>query len=178
MESLKPLAELTVPDERNLYFVVTEGSAGARRLCQEDIYAVVSEIALHAGVPESIRSHFSQAQNLAVYSWFHYPFHVTAQLLAFISVEFALKHRLNSQAPFKRLITTAVEKGLIKDHGFAIAAHRENATEPYVQTLIEVMPWLRNRLAHGASMLHNNSVSSLRICADFINQLYASPSDG
>jgi hypothetical protein len=172
METLKPLSEVTEPDARNLYFVVTELSGAARRLSLKDIHDIVSGITLHPGVPEAIRSHFSQAQNLSIYSWFHYPFNVTSQFLAFVSVEFALKHRLQSRASFKTLIRTAVESGLIKDHGFTIAAHREQATEPYVQTLIEVMPSLRNQLAHGTNMLHNNSISSLRICADFINQLF------
>ncbi|MFW5454618.1 hypothetical protein [Thioalkalivibrio sulfidiphilus] len=42
-------------------------------------------------------------------------------------------------------------------------------------TLIDVMPSLRNELAHGSPMLHNNALASLRICADFINQLFEQP---
>ena len=172
MEVLKPISELTAPDERNLYFVVTDSSGYSRKLSLQDIHDVVSEITLHDGVPDPVRSHFSQAQNLAVYSWFHYPFNVTSQLLAFISVEFALKHRFDSRDRFKNLIARAVREGLIHDTGFAIATNRDEALEPYVNTLIKVMPDLRNRVAHGSSMLHNSSLSSLRICADFINQLF------
>jgi hypothetical protein len=172
MEVLKPLSELTDPDQRNLYFVVTDSSSAARRLSLQEIHGIASSVTLHEGVPEAVRSHFSQAQNLAVYSWFHYPFNVTSQLLAFISVEFALRHRFKSDDSFKNLIARAVNEGLIRGSGFAITANRDEALEPYVETLVKVMPTLRNKVAHGSSMLHNNSLSSLRICAEFINQLF------
>jgi hypothetical protein len=178
MESLKPLQEITVADERNLYFVVTNASALAKRLSLDGIHEIVAGITLHAGVPEQIRSHFSQAQNLAVYSWFHYPFNVTSQLLGFISVEFALIDRFGSDDGFKNLIKRAVREGLVTDGGFAMTAHREPSVISYVETLIDVMPSLRNSIAHGTPMLHNSSISSLRICADFINQLYVAPNDG
>lgn len=172
MESLKPLQEITEPDVRNTYFVVRDTSALARKLTLSDIHEVASEIVLLEVVPEHIRSHFAQAQNLAVYSWFHYPFNVTAQFMAFVSVEFALKHRFKSKASFKHLIRRAVDEQLVRDEGFSIARHRVASETKYVETLVEVMPKLRNALAHGSSMLHNNSLSSLRICAEFINQLY------
>ena len=92
--------------------------------------------------------------------------------MGFVTVEFALKQRLKSSANFKQLIRTAIDAGLIKDEGFAIVAHREPSPQSYVETLVDVMPKLRNTLAHGSHMLHNNALSSLRICADFINQLY------
>lgn len=173
MESLKPLPEVTEPDVRNTYFVVTDAAAQIRKLALSDLHEVANDIVLYEDVPEHIRSHFAQAQNLAVYSWFYYPFNVTAQFMAFVSVEFALRHRLNSKATFKHLIRKAVDEGLVKDEGFAIAKHRSPSEPKYVETLVEVMPALRNTLAHGSSMLHNNSLSSLRICAEFINQLYA-----
>lgn len=172
MEQLKPFDEIKEPDDRNLYFAVVDGKGVARRLTLEDVHAHVASIVLHDGVPEEVRSHFAQAQNLALYSWFHYQFNVTAQLMGFISVEFALKRRTNSKASFKRLIEQAVANGWITDDGFAIAKLRENPTGNYVDVLFEVMPKLRNDLAHGAHVLHNNAISSLRICAEFINQLF------
>ncbi|HDR9757512.1 TPA: hypothetical protein ACK3Q6_005420 [Burkholderia cepacia] len=172
MEELKTFENITTPDVRNTYFVIGDGKGYARKLSLSDIHEVVSRIVLNESVPTEIRSHFSQAQNLAVYSWFHYPFNVTAQFLGFISVEYALKIRLKSKGNFKNLIEMAVRQKLISDAGFAIAALRESADKPYVETLVDVMPKLRNRLAHGSDMLHNSSLSSLRICADFINQLF------
>lgn len=172
MESLKPINEVTEPDVRNTYFVVRDATTETRKLTLADIHEAAGQIVLHNGVPEHIRNHFAQAQNLTVYSWFFYPFNVTAQFMAFVTVEFALKHRLNSTASFTHLIRRAVGEGLIRDEGFAIARHGLPSEQKYVETLAEVMPKLRNELAHGSNMLHNNSLSSLRICAEFINQLY------
>ena len=178
METLKDRHQLELPDQRNLYFVVDESGGKARRLSLDDIHSEVSRIQLHDGVPECIRSHFAQAQNLAVYSWYYYPFNVTSQFMGFVSVEFALKQKTDKKANFKNLIQEAVEKGWIVDEGFTIARHREGTFEKsYVETLIEVMPKLRNDLAHGSGMLHNNCVASLLICAEFINQLFERPND-
>lgn len=176
MEELKKFHEIQKPDERNLYFAVMDGKSVARRLSLEDIHEHVSSITLHEGVPENIRSHFAQAQNLAVYSWFHYQFNVTAQLMGFVSVEFALKQKSGSKAKFKHLIEKAISEGWIADDGFAITKLRENPEGSYVEVLANVMPKLRNDLAHGTNMLHNNALSSLRICAEFINQLFDEPS--
>lgn len=173
METLKELEDVTQPDERNLYFVAQDSHGEASRLSLDHIHSVVDAIQLNENVPEKIRSHFSQAQNLAVYSWFHYPFNVTSQFMGFVSVEFALKEKTGKKANFKALIKEAVDNGWIKDEGFTIARLREGPQDRrYVETLVEVMPKLRNDLAHGSNMLHNNCLSSLRICAEFINQLY------
>ncbi len=178
METLKDRHQLELPDQRNLYFVVCESGGKARRLSLDDIYSEVSRIQLHDGVPECIRSHFAQAQNLAVYSWHYYPFNVTAQFMGFVSVEFALRKKTGKKSNFQNLIREAVEKGWIADEGFTMARHREGTLEKsYVETLIEVIPTLRNELAHGSGMLHNNSLSSLLICAEFINQLFERPNE-
>lgn len=172
MESLKKLEEVLEPDERNLYFLVTESGGHARRLALEDIHEHVASIQLDLEVPDNIKSHFAQAQNLAVYSWYYYPFNVTSQFLGFVSVEYALQIKSGKDAPFKELIQLAVREGWVKDSGFSIAKLREKSEKSYVETLVEVMPRLRNTLAHGSNMLHNNALSSLRICAEFINQLF------
>lgn len=173
METLKSLAEITDPDERNLYFQVVDENEVTRRLTLQDIYESVSAISLHDGVPEEIRSHFTQARNLAVYAWFHYQFNVTAQLMGFVSVEYALKLKTGkSRANFTALIKTAIEEGWISDDGFTAAKRRNNPESSYVEVLARVMPSLRNDLAHGTGMLHHKSVSSLRTCAEFINQLF------
>jgi hypothetical protein len=93
--------------------------------------------------------------------------------MGFVSVEFALKEKSGKKASFRSLIKLAVDNGWIKDEGFTIARCQKRPQEnSYVETLVEVMPKLRNDLAHGSNMLHNNCMSSLRICAEFINQLY------
>jgi hypothetical protein len=92
MESLKELNEITEPDPRQRFFVKLTNS-GARPQTLEDFHRDAESLRLHAGVPNEIRSHFETARNLIIYSWFFYPFNVTAQLSAYISIEFALRTR-------------------------------------------------------------------------------------
>jgi hypothetical protein len=167
------------------------------------MHELAASSALHDGVPEVVRSHFATAQNLLAYSWFHYPFNVTAQFLAYVSVEAALKHRYpnlkshrrpKEPAGFKELVAHAVCQGDVSDTGFAhvrwqiedrerelaaglpwSAALSTEHIRPYVAVLIETLPGLRNSFAHGEYMLHNQGAGSVRICAEFINQLFVVP---
>ena len=195
MEALRPLEQLTHPDPRQEGFATFDPQSRTfRPVTVEDMYARVKDIRLHAGVPEDVRSHFATALNLAAYSWFCYPFNVTAQLLGYISVEYALRIRFPSVGrppSFKKLVQRAVKEGLISDKGFS--SHREPETdhyppelvalfvppEPdaYVKALAESIPALRNSLAHGARMLHMHGTSSVRVSAELINQLFPLPSD-
>lgn len=69
MEEFKLLSSLTNPDERNLFWVAIEPSAGtSRSLTLDDIYDSVSEISLDDIVPEDIKSQFNVAKNVAVYT--------------------------------------------------------------------------------------------------------------
>lgn len=174
MEEFKLLASLTNPDERNLYWAVIDRSTGAsRRLELEDIYNSVFEISLDEIVPEDIRSQFNVAKNVAVYSWYCYPFHQVCEMKAYSTVEFALKQRLEKNSPFPKLITKAINLGLINDAGFShLRKPVDEASVEYSRSLVEIMPKLRNGLAHGSTTLRPGAVKTLRICADFINQLY------
>ena len=191
MDRLKPLSELAEQDRR----------WDDRPI--ETLYELAASSALHESVPEVIRSHFATAQNLLAYSWFHYPFNVTAQFLAYVSVEAALKHRypnLKSQrrpkeaAGFKELVAHAVREGDVVDSGFAHVRWRNELRErelaaglpwaaavdterirPYVEVLVNTLPGLRNAFAHGEYMLHDQGAGSVRICAEFINQLFSTP---
>lgn len=168
METLKAHNEITEPDERNSFFV----DENLRPLTLERIHNEVSKITLNISVPDEIRNHFAQALNLAVYSWFHYQFHVTADFMCMVSVEYALKVKSKKKSSFKQLIALAVNEGWITDDGFGVARRRKSSERSYVQTLVEVLPALRNNYAHGSTTLHNDSLGSLGIAADFINQLF------
>jgi hypothetical protein len=189
MEELKRFTEIQEPDERQKAIAVINHVSGQYRpRTLRDIYDGAASMKLHSGVPEKIRSHFATAQNLLVYSWFFYPFNVTSQFLAFVTVEFALKEILKPKKylSFKQLLSQAVAQGLVKDEGFSHLREQQEIDEQmfqetgmeqetvksYVETLIETMPYLRNELAHGSQMLHPNGASSVRICAEFINQLF------
>lgn len=196
MESLKPLDSVTEPDDRQSSFVIFDNKTGEMRpLTLQDFHQTAAEIVLHAGVPENIRSHFETARNLLVYSWFYYPFNVTAQAVAYTTVEFALREKTQDRKrPLKTLLSEAVKSGWISDAGFSIAKRtqelvlQQNAILPpalqiswqpspneYSERLVEAIPWLRNTLAHGSSLLHEQGAMSVRICAELINQLFPEP---
>ncbi len=189
MEKLKAFDEVTQPDSRQEVFAVVERASGQfRPMTFRDVYEDAATITLHDGVPEVVRSHFAVAQNLLVYSWFFYPFNVTAQFLAYVTVELALKERFKPEErmSFKDLVKLAVAPGLVKDEGFSHLRepsesdqHTEHEiglgpqeVKSYAEILIDAMPYLRNSLAHGSTMLHHSGALSVRICAEFINQLF------
>ncbi len=187
MEELKRFKELVLPDERLKHLVSYDQNTGDyRQATIENFYKEVASIKLHKSVPQKIRSHFAVVQNLLVYSWFFYPFNVTAEFMAFVTVEFALRERLKPEPrkPFRELLKLAVEQGLITDDGFSHFRVRQEIhqqltpflelqpVKKYVDTLVKVIPFLRNMLAHGTEYLHPNGILSVEICADIINQLF------
>lgn len=195
MESLRPLDDLCAPDPRQNFFAALDRESGHfRKLRIEDVYGDAAAIQLHEGVPEAVRSHFATALNLLAYSWYFYPFNVTAQLMGYVSVEFALRalYPNKPNAPFKRLVEHAIAEGLIQDSGFSVVQPKspvpispeleptpsEPSATAYSKVLTETMPYLRNTLAHGTSLLHNDGVSHVRTCAEFINQLFPRPNGG
>lgn len=192
MEELKPFSELTEPDIRQRFFAVREhGSLEGRPLRLEDIYRNAESVSLHSGVPDDVRSHFATAQNLLAYSWFYYPFNVTAELHGYISVEFALKRRYpnKARASFRDLLNCAVSDGLLTANGFsygrnpASALFSTESTPPidapevqdYVTAVVDAMRSLRNSLAHGTPMLHMKGGTALLVCSELINQLFPRP---
>ncbi len=197
MESLKKLAEVTEPDVRQNFFPALDSSSpsGMRKRTLQDFHRAAESIQLHAGVPDAIRSHFETARNLIIYSWFYFPFNVTAQLCAYTTVEFAIRTKARDfKTPFKSLLKKAVDAGQITDNGFTAVARRakrireENENRPpgfelpeptllrhYSDTLASTIPVLRNELAHGTTMLHERGASHVRLCAELINQLFPAP---
>lgn len=158
MERLKRLEDICRPDERYLNCVDIDHSTGAVTTTTiEFIYTLVEEIELGAGVPDEVRSHFEIAKNLAVYSWFVYSFNVVAGMQAFASLEMAVREKTGDRKTvFKNLLDTVFK-------GRQLAAGVSLST---------VVTKLRNDLAHGSPTMHGQSVSTLRFCADLINELY------
>ncbi len=175
MEEFKEFNQLLSPDDRNLYFCVTNTSTGeSRSLTLDDIYSSVNEINLLDVVPDDIQSQFNIAKNLAVYSWFSYPLHQISEMKAFSTVEQALKCCLGKHKyGFKGLLKKAVQLGMLKDQGYRhISTPNDSSCIEYVSKLPDIMPSLRNSLAHGGTTLHPDSITNLQICCDTINQLY------
>lgn len=174
MEELKKLSDIDKPDVRNLYrCVMNTVTRETRPFDITDIYNAVDEIKLIEKVPNDIISQFNVARNLAIYSWHSYSFNQISELKAFSCIEMALRDRLSeNKIGLKALIKKAVGLGLIKDRGFAFLGNNTSDSTKYSESLIDVIPHLRNDLAHGSAILHPGAIGTLQKCAEFINQLY------
>ena len=189
IDTLKLFDEIHERDSRQKYFAVTNRETGEHRpITLYDRYHAVEQITLSKRVPDRIREHFDTARNLLVYSWFVYRFIPVAELHAYASLEYALKERNGaSEKGLRRLLELAVERGWIKDSSFNhFQQDVEDAAEgrivsenldssdvqDYCKILVDMLPYLRNEIAHGSSFLHPNRLTTLAICADLINQLF------
>lgn len=174
MEDLKPFSELLKPDERSKYF----GSRNAiskefTPFTLDDRFQSISEISLSTSAPENVRSQYNIARMLGIYAWLYYPFHQVAELKAFSTVEMPLRQRFPEvKGSLKKLLSIAIEMGIITDKGFTGIDARDDDANWYSKTLPKIMPSLRNDLAHGSFTLHPGSLFTLKNCAEIINQLY------
>ena len=175
MEEFKPFDELLQPDERWQHFVFQNSSTG--NIEQSSLrarYDVIASIELHSLVPEDIQSQYVTAKMLCVYAWLYYPFHQSAEQKAFSTLEMALaqKYPAVKKDGLKKLLIRAISQGVISDQGFSHIQLNTDDPMKYTRMLPEIIPSLRNAIAHGEPILHPNSVFSVRICGEIINQLY------
>ena len=164
MEQLKRLEDIFQPDQRSMFTQKVEFR-----------YKELYSISLNEMVPDEVVSQFNIARNLALYSWFCYPFHQISELKAFSTLEFALKIKYPKIRGLANLIKAALEEGLLNDYGFS---HIEvNPADPneYTRDLRRLIPKMRNNLAHGSNKLAPVSLLTLSVCSDFINQVFAGP---
>lgn len=157
MERLKPLDEITQPDKRNKNVLWTDDHGNYAPMELRFLHRDAENIKLNDHVPDIVKEHFSQTINLFVYSWFNYQFHVTASFMSLVSLEFALKIKLESEhGCLRKLLKEAKKKGLIQ----------------LEDSLIINMANLRNEYSHGSAMLHNISIHHIELCARLINELF------
>ena len=71
----------------------------------------------------------------------------------------------------KKLLKKAVNERWINDSGFRHIKNPDNDNS-YCKSLIEILPDLRNNVAHGHSMLLPDCIGHIEKCADFVNQLF------
>ncbi|MDH5572969.1 MAG: hypothetical protein OEY89_14490 [Gammaproteobacteria bacterium] len=175
MDEFTKFTEIFEPDDRNSNYVITDKNTGeSRYLTFNDIYERIKDIELDEIVPDSIRSQFNIAKNLAVYSWFEYSFHQISEMKAFSTTEDALKCVLGkNKKGFCGLLKKAVNMGLIKDRGFYhIPKPEDSESIEYSQKLPKLMSNFRNNLAHGGTTIYPSAIHNLLVCRDIINQLY------
>lgn len=132
----------------------------------EGWHAYVDSVQLNHTTPDDVQRNFNRAKNLSLYAWYVYDFHQVAEMDAISTFEMALKkkfkqHNMPIPQGLNNLYCRAIEEGWISEH-------REN----YGRFLAKY----RNDLAHGTTVLHEQSVRTLEICALYINQLFV-PSD-
>ncbi|MGB9145645.1 MAG: hypothetical protein WCC14_07475 [Acidobacteriaceae bacterium] len=117
-DPLKPLHRVTEPDPRFQAFQAT----------LEQQHEELEEIRLHAGVPLHVRQLFETAKNLSLYSWFVYRFHQVAELMAYTTLERALRERFAHERGMEvekvretlaPLMETATENGWLKSEHFS-----------------------------------------------------------
>jgi hypothetical protein len=126
-DPLKPLSEVYAPDGRQANFVGTLA----------DTHEILTQIALHTGVPVNVRQLFETAKNVSLYSWFVYRFHQVAESVAYSALEMALRERAGfvewsgPTAPrpptLRRLLDQAKREGWIRNESFP--SLRRMATE-------------------------------------------------
>jgi hypothetical protein len=169
MEEFLKFEEICGPDERHRLSDQIIGT----RLTLESLYESLDRIRLIESVPEEIRSQFNITKNLIIYSWFSYSLDPVAQLKTFILMEHALKIKCGKETwPLPKMIKKAISRGWIKDSGFSHVAVDPNDPSKYVRKMVEILPGLRNSAAHGSSSLSQNAVGHLKICSEWVNQLF------
>jgi hypothetical protein len=167
----------------------------------EELHSAVSLIDLPACAPPSVSKQFQVARNLLLYSWFVYEFATVAELYAYSTVELALRERIGPISgtwPFRRLLKFALDEGWLQDVGFRRGRERVNEWlegaderaslaelgmrfEPldmdpqyYARILCNVIPDLRNYLAHGNPARFRGAISTLEYSSEIIGQLFSS----
>lgn len=141
----------------------------------EDFHAALKKCELSESVPQGIRENFCAALHAMLYSWYAYPLSTPALLYAIATLELALKEKLNppKEARLKRLLNCAVEQGLIEDNIFLESFDGKS------QTLVDVIPRLRNGIAHGEQFLVGqwNLMVFFEDIAAVINNLFKPAND-
>ena len=175
VEEFKAFDKLLEPDGRWAYFITQNRETGEKKpYSLPDRYEAVAEIQLPPDVPEAVRSEFNTAKMLCVYAWLYYPLHPMAELKAFATVELALGLRLPdlSKKGLKVLLTRAVAEGFVTDSGFTHIETDKQDPQRYSRMLPDLIPELRNTLAHGTPLLHPGSLFTVRNCAEIVAQLF------
>lgn len=171
MEEFKSLEELTQLDEKHRLVGAITGAVPDL----EKMHQLLSEEELNHTVPEELRDQFNVARNMALFTYFFYALAPEVHLKTYTLIEHALKIKANSgrSLMLKRLLAMAIEENWISDSGFR---HLESPSKDnsWCKTMLDGIPHLRNSQAHGSTFLVGDCLHHIRVCADFINQLFPS----
>lgn len=187
MEDVKTKATLHTPDiRRTMILIINRKSGTERPLAFDDLEGRVSDIQIPPAAPEEIKDLLATAKNLLLYSWYYYPFSMSASLQAAAALEQALRLRLQAtkRDTLSYLLRDAVKKGLLTTAGFKrwtqwreafSELHSEGAKPQNVnlaKLLARTLPHFRNTLAHGNRFVDDSGFLHLDIVCEAIEQLY------
>jgi hypothetical protein len=190
METVKTQLTLHEPDIRRTMFVITNRTTGHQRpVAFTDIEARVNDIPIPPAAPDDVKDLLVTAKNLLLYSWYYYPFSMSASLQAAAALEQALRLRLNAtqRDTLGYLLRKAVKQGLLTTAGFprwtkwreAFAQLHSIRGKPskanLAKLLTETLPQIRNTLAHGNPFVDDSGFFDLDIVCEAIGQLYPTP---
>src|SRR5690242_14272263 len=118
-EEIKTVGTLGEVDIRRKMIVLIDKDGNSRSITFQDHEARVADIRIPAGVPEGVRDHLVTAKNLLLYSWFYYPFSMTASLQAATGLEKALKIALKAKRrdTLTYLLKRAIRERRLTDAG-------------------------------------------------------------
>lgn len=169
MEEFKTLEELTIMDEKHRLMATVFGAVPDL----EKMHQSLSEERLNEAVPDEIKGQFNVARNMALYTYFFYALAPEVQLKSYSLIEHALKVKANpkKRVMLRNLVRLAVDKGWVSDSGFRHIEKTGSGNE-WCRSLPDVLADLRNGQAHGSTFLAGDCLHHVRVCADFINQLF------
>ncbi|WP_227664188.1 hypothetical protein [Marinobacter salarius] len=169
MEQFKSLEELDKMDEKHRLMGAVCGAVPDL----EKMHDALSAEYLNDEVPDDLKGQFNVARNMALYTYFFYALAPEVHLKTYTIIEHALKLKANStkRLMLGNLLHMAVENEWISDSGFRHIQEPSDSND-WCKKLPEIMRNLRNSQAHGSTLLVGDCLHHVRVCADFINQLY------
>jgi hypothetical protein len=144
----------------------------------EDLYGMISGIALEEAVPVAIRDQFDTARNVFAYSWFVYEFTMLAEQHCYFVLEMGLRQRLNPEAKpnttksvgLAKLLKAATERGYLQRKDFEIGSMSGSGV---ASCQLDFIPIARNHLAHGnINLLPQYALMQIELTARILNKLF------
>ncbi len=189
-EDIKTAGTITEADIRRQMFVIINQRTGSQRpFALSDLEASVADIVVPYDAPEEVRDLLATSKNLLLYSWFYFPFSMTAALQAAVALERALKIRLKGKRrdTLTYLLKRAIRERVLTDEGFPRWRAHQLAfrklhgldTTPsrrsLVCLLLKTFPHFRNTLAHGEQFVDDIGLLHLDIATEAITQMFPPP---
>ena len=171
MEEFKSLDQLTKVDPQHVL-----NDAKDSPLSLENMHQLLANEMLSVHVPNEIQDQFNIIKNMALYSFFCYPLAIEVQLKSYSLIEFALKLKIRPKQPMmlKALLEHALNQQWISDNGFR-HIEQVSADNQGCQLLINQISRLTSlgQLGSNIQMGKETCIEHIRICCDFLNQLFA-----